>query len=178
MEKPKSDSPKRGLYGNIHEQKTTRIDHTYEDHSTRDIYELLPNPKADDITTADRSSSQDEASPTKKKTTKQSSRVSFPVKLHQILSNPEYRHIIRWMPHGRSWNIYDKDLLASVVCKEHFNHDKFDSFNRSVNGWGFKVCFVSNLSRTAKDFRAFFSCLAFVHNAQRTKISMLALSDF
>jgi hypothetical protein len=77
------------------------------------------------------------------------------------------------MPHGRSWNIYDKDLLASVVCKEHFNHDKFDSFNRSVNGWGFKVCFVSNLCRLS---RSFFSCPALVQNAQRTKVSMLSHS--
>eukprot|EP00804_Cyclotella_cryptica_P000692 CCRYP_014698-RD/>CCRYP_014698-RD protein AED:0.46 eAED:0.46 QI:0/-1/0/1/-1/0/1/0/69 len=61
------------------------------------------------------------------------------MKLHGIVSNPAYRHIICWMPHGRSWKILDKELLASVVCKKYFNHDNFDSFNRSVNGWGFKV---------------------------------------
>jgi hypothetical protein len=26
------------------------------------------------------------------------------------------------------------------VLPKHFNHSNFGSFNRSVNGWGFKVC--------------------------------------
>ncbi|KAL3787279.1 hypothetical protein HJC23_004153 [Cyclotella cryptica] len=92
-------------------RKSSRIDHTYYDFSTREL------------------NSADE----------QKGRVTFPMKLHGIVSNPAYRHIICWMPHGRSWKILDKELLASVVCKKYFNHDNFDSFNRSVNGWGFKV---------------------------------------
>jgi hypothetical protein len=43
------------------------------------------------------------------------------------------------MPHGRSWKILDKELVAKVICKKHFNHQNFESFNRSINGWGFKV---------------------------------------
>ncbi|KAL7487065.1 hypothetical protein ACHAW6_015229 [Cyclotella cf. meneghiniana] len=42
------------------------------------------------------------------------------------------------MPHGRAWKIWNKELLVSVVCKEQFKHEKFESFNRQVNGWGFK----------------------------------------
>lgn len=64
--------------------------------------------------------------------------LNFPAKLHAILSNPGYQHIIRWMPHGRSWNIVDKYLLTTVILPHHFSHCKFESFNRSVNGWGFK----------------------------------------
>jgi hypothetical protein len=30
---------------------------------------------------------------------------TFPVKLHLILSNPEFDDIIAWLPHGRSWRI-------------------------------------------------------------------------
>ncbi|EED87499.1 predicted protein [Thalassiosira pseudonana CCMP1335] len=63
---------------------------------------------------------------------------NFPAKLHKILSNPEFRHIIRWMPHGRSWTVVNKDLLAKTVCKRYWNHESYESFNRSLNGWGFK----------------------------------------
>ena len=30
---------------------------------------------------------------------------TFPTKLHKILSDPRYQHIIRWLPHGRSWEV-------------------------------------------------------------------------
>ena len=30
-------------------------------------------------------------------------------------------------------------MLTTVVLPKHFAHAKFESFNRSVNGWGFKV---------------------------------------
>ena len=64
---------------------------------------------------------------------------NFPAKLHDIVSNPEYRHIIAWQPHGRCWKVIDKYLLSTVICPKYFSHSKFESFNRSVNGWGFKV---------------------------------------
>jgi hypothetical protein len=63
----------------------------------------------------------------------------FPTKLHEIVSNPEYEHIISWNAHGRSWEVKDKKLLVSIVAKEHFNHSNYESFNRLVNLWGFKV---------------------------------------
>jgi hypothetical protein len=109
--------------------KTVVVDHTYSDYST---YELLV--------------------PEKRKT-----RVTFPMKLHAIMSNPEYQHIIRWMPHGRSWKIIDKEQLASVVCYENFHHDSFGSFARSVNGWGFKV-----------------SCAQIIFNGDHTSCQLLS----
>jgi len=66
----------------------------------------------------------------------------FPAKLHAIVSTPEYQHIIAWKPHGRAWALLDKSLFVSVVLPKHFNHSNFGSFNRSVNGWGFKVCYA------------------------------------
>ena len=30
---------------------------------------------------------------------------TFPAKLHKILSDPKYQHIMRWLPHGRSWEV-------------------------------------------------------------------------
>ncbi|KAL7476287.1 hypothetical protein ACHAW6_002164, partial [Cyclotella cf. meneghiniana] len=53
------------------------------------------------------------------------------------------------MPHGRAWKILDKELLVSVVCKEQFNHGKFESFNRQVNGWGFK--------RNGPDYKCYYN---------------------
>ncbi|KAL3804423.1 hypothetical protein HJC23_011351, partial [Cyclotella cryptica] len=77
---------------------------------------------------------------------------SFPQKLHYILSRPEYHHIISWMSHGRAWKILDKKLLVSVVCKEQFKHEKFESFNRQVNGWGFK-----RLLRSGPDYKCYYN---------------------
>ncbi|KAL7538574.1 hypothetical protein ACHAXR_009196 [Thalassiosira sp. AJA248-18] len=71
----------------------------------------------------------------------------FPSKLHKILSTHEYAHIISWRPHGRAWAVENKSLFCSVILPKHFNHNEFDSFNRSVNGWGFKVCRESNISK-------------------------------
>lgn len=65
-------------------------------------------------------------------------KLTFPEKLYDIVSNPKYHHIIRWQPHGRCWRIMDKHLLTTVVIPQAFAHDKFESFNRQVNGWGFK----------------------------------------
>jgi hypothetical protein len=69
----------------------------------------------------------------------QSMAKTFPAKLHEIVSTPRYQHIIAWLPHGRSWVIRNKELLVSVVLKDHFSHGNFESFNRQVNLWGFKV---------------------------------------
>ncbi|KAL7552910.1 hypothetical protein ACHAWF_016159 [Thalassiosira exigua] len=89
------------------------VDHTYRDYSNVKI------------------SSDDEEDGKKTK-------ANFPAKLHSIVSDPRYQHIICWQPHGRSWKIVDKHLLTTIICPKHFSHDKFESFNRSVNGWGFK----------------------------------------
>jgi hypothetical protein len=91
--------------------KSSLVDHTYYDYSTHELSEILSTAEV-----------------------KQKCRVTFPVKLHAIISKPEYKHIICWQPHGRSWKVLDNQLLAEVVCKENFNHDSFSSFNRSVNG--------------------------------------------
>lgn len=109
--------------------KSSQIDHTYYDYSTRELSEVLP-PKS----TRNANYKQ------------QKERVTFPMKLHAIISNPKYKRIICWMPHGRSWKILDKELLASVVCRENFKHANYDSFNRSVNGWGFIVSHIDESS--------------------------------
>ncbi|KAL3804127.1 hypothetical protein HJC23_013646 [Cyclotella cryptica] len=105
--------------------EATIIDHTYADYST---YQIAHADFSNEL--------------------KGSHIETFPRKLHYILSKHEYRHIISWMPHGRAWKILDKELLVSVVCKEQFKHEKFESFNRQVNGWGFKVRILRSQSIT------------------------------
>jgi hypothetical protein len=62
----------------------------------------------------------------------------FPLKLHQILSNPEFQEYICFNPHGRSWRILKPQLFEQVVIPLYFRHAKYASFMRQVNGWGFK----------------------------------------
>uniref|UniRef100_A0A6U5J1W1 HSF-type DNA-binding domain-containing protein n=1 Tax=Corethron hystrix TaxID=216773 RepID=A0A6U5J1W1_9STRA len=62
----------------------------------------------------------------------------FPMKLQMILSSPEYEHIASWMPHGRCWKIHRRKDFELVVLPKFFEHRKYDSFIRQVNGWAFK----------------------------------------
>lgn len=62
----------------------------------------------------------------------------FPVKLHRILSNTEFRDYIMWLPHGRSWRVLKPKAFEEKVIPLYFRHAKYASFMRQVNGWGFK----------------------------------------
>ena len=94
------------------ELKTSVVDHTYRDYSQVEVSDLLVDYNYEDL---------------------------FPAKLQKILATPEYANIIAWKPHGRAWAVIDKPAFISYVLPAHFNHNNFESFNRSVNGWGFKV---------------------------------------
>eukprot|EP00521_Asterionellopsis_glacialis_P008918 CAMPEP_0195287326 /NCGR_PEP_ID=MMETSP0707-20130614/4435_1 /TAXON_ID=33640 /ORGANISM="Asterionellopsis glacialis, Strain CCMP134" /LENGTH=378 /DNA_ID=CAMNT_0040347073 /DNA_START=39 /DNA_END=1171 /DNA_ORIENTATION=+ len=63
---------------------------------------------------------------------------TFPVKLHMILSNPEFQDIISWLPHGRSWRILQQKAFEERVIPLYFRHGRYSSFARQVNGWGFR----------------------------------------
>ena len=104
--------------------KVTMVDHTYHDYSQLDIQD----------TDEDTEGGKDGLQSTQRKGIE-----NFPAKLHKILSCGRYRDIIAWKEHGRSWIILDKERLSNEVCPQNFSHSNFDSFNRSVNGWGFKV---------------------------------------
>jgi len=62
---------------------------------------------------------------------------TFPLRLHKILSNPEYQDCIVWLPHGRAWRIVNKTQFEKKVIPHHFRHARYASFMRQVNGWGF-----------------------------------------
>ena len=108
-------------------------DHTYIDFSPLTTAELLKLAHEED------DDKDKKALKTKIKKKKESCLVSFPMRLHQMLEDPALNDVICWMPHGRSWIIKDKKKLEAHLT-EYFNHHSLPSFNRQVNGWGFKVC--------------------------------------
>jgi len=61
----------------------------------------------------------------------------FPVVLHQILSEPKFHDIITWLPHGRSFKVLDRDKFIDDVAHEFFSFNKYRSFSRQLNLWGF-----------------------------------------
>jgi len=76
---------------------------------------------------------------------------NFPARLHAILSDEQYSHIIAWMPHGRAWKVLNKKLLVDEVIPEFFGQSKFASFTRQLSGWGFK-----RLHQTGPDFGCYY----------------------
>lgn len=63
---------------------------------------------------------------------------TFPKKLYIILSIPQYNHIVRWLPHGRSFIICDPVKLAKDIFPKFFKLKKYNSFIRQLSLWGFK----------------------------------------
>lgn len=90
---------------------------------------LSSNSKGDNSNYKDLSS-KDNSSP-------KSKRITFPVTLHKILSDPSYSDIITWLPHGRSWIVLNPKSFEEDVIPVHFEHSSYSSFCRQVNGWGF-----------------------------------------
>lgn len=66
------------------------------------------------------------------------SKLTFPKKLHAILSSPEFGGTIEWLPNGLSWQILKPKKFENEVIPRHFNHSQIASFMRQVNGWGFR----------------------------------------
>ncbi len=76
---------------------------------------------------------------------------NFPARLHAILADERYAHIISWMPHGRAWKVLNKDLLVDEVIPKFFGQSKYASFTRQLSGWGFK-----RLHQTGPDFGCYY----------------------
>ena len=76
---------------------------------------------------------------------------NFPARLHAILADERYAHIISWMPHGRAWKVLNKDLLVDEVIPNFFGQSKYASFTRQLSGWGFK-----RLHQTGPDFGCYY----------------------
>mmetsp|Transcript_26202 Transcript_26202/g.39062 ORF Transcript_26202/g.39062 Transcript_26202/m.39062 type:complete len:415 (+) Transcript_26202:105-1349(+) len=62
----------------------------------------------------------------------------LPSKMAVMLVDPDLMHIISWLPHGRSWKIYNRDMFQEIALPRYFGHKNYASFVRIVNAWGFR----------------------------------------
>ncbi|KAL3822412.1 hypothetical protein ACHAXA_007419 [Cyclostephanos tholiformis] len=76
--------------------------------------------------------------PSDEQTNRTWSETIFPMKLYDILCNPQFHYAISWMSHGRSWKVLNKDYFMEEICPRYFAQTRYESFVRQVNGWGFK----------------------------------------
>ena len=67
------------------------------------------------------------------------------------IANTSYtlQQIISWMPHGRAWKIHNRELLMTEVVPKYFTMKKYESFQRQINGWGFKLLYQSGNDKGA-----------------------------
>lgn len=68
---------------------------------------------------------------------KASNNLPFPQQLFDILSKEEYKYIISWLPHGKSFFVHNKKKFVELVSPHYFKETKFESFTRKLNRWGF-----------------------------------------
>ncbi|KAL7498834.1 hypothetical protein ACHAWT_010797 [Skeletonema menzelii] len=62
----------------------------------------------------------------------------LPSKMAVMLVDPDLMHVISWLPHGRSWKIYNRDMFTEIALPRYFGHKNYASFVRIVNAWGFR----------------------------------------
>ena len=65
--------------------------------------------------------------------------MSFSQKVHDILSQDEYKDFIDWCPHGRAFRVLvPKCLEKAGILKKYFGHSRYSSFLRQLSNHGFK----------------------------------------
>lgn len=64
--------------------------------------------------------------------------MTFPQKVHHMLSNPDFEHFVTWMPHGRAFRVLVPQLFEIHVCPQYFGHRSYARFRRELIENGFK----------------------------------------
>lgn len=62
---------------------------------------------------------------------------SFLSKLYDILNNDQYKDIIHWNTEGNAIKIKDVTKLCEIVLPKYYKHEKYSSFVRQLNMYGF-----------------------------------------
>jgi hypothetical protein len=67
----------------------------------------------------------------------------FPLRLFDLLEyinvrKSELSHIISWTPHGKAFQVHDREAFEKQIQPKMFNQSKYASFNRQLNLWGFE----------------------------------------
>lgn len=72
----------------------------------------------------------------------ESQKVQFPWKLHILLEEAEMKghdKVVSWLPNGLGFKVHDKDAFAEEVMPHYFSSNKFKTFQRNLNLWGFQT---------------------------------------
>lgn len=67
--------------------------------------------------------------------------IQFPWKLHELLEQAETtgdNAIISWLPGGKAFKVHKKEEFCNDVMPAFFNSNKYKTFQRSLNLWGFE----------------------------------------
>ncbi len=67
--------------------------------------------------------------------------LQFPWKLHEMLHLAEKNGktaIISWLPGGNGFKVHDKENFCSEIMPGYFASQKYKTFQRSLNLWGFE----------------------------------------
>lgn len=65
--------------------------------------------------------------------------LTFAQKVHHMLSDPENAVHVAWMPHGRLFQILVPKMLEQRrIFLKYFGHNRFSSYLRQLNNYGFK----------------------------------------
>lgn len=72
----------------------------------------------------------------------------FVKQLWKILQDSKNHTTIRWIKNGKGFVILDRENLEETILPLYFRHNKFSSFQRQLNYYGFKKCFTKNKLET------------------------------
>jgi len=65
----------------------------------------------------------------------------FPARLHMLLNEAEkkgFGNVIRWLPDGKGFQVFSREMMQEVVIPLYFGATKWKSFQRQMNLYGFR----------------------------------------
>ncbi|XP_076800939.1 heat shock factor protein 1-like [Clavelina lepadiformis] len=98
---------------------------------------------------------------------------TFLLKLLNLLQEPEFHDSVSWNKDGTSFIVHDQANFAKNVLPKYFKHNKFASFVRQLNMYGFrKVTTITQGSLTAHQEAIEFHHPCFLRDDQSSLLSI------